>query len=209
MKKRFIIIYILIFLAGLYVNLHADIAVPTAKPLSQFPSSFGDWRMRSEFFMDERTLAVLKPSDYLSRTYVNGAGKEVTLYIGYHGGGKNTGELHSPKHCLPGSGWFEISSRTEKAVIGGKPLNLVRAVYRKGESKEVFLYWFQVADEALTSEYILKLSQIKNSLLHRRRDATFVRISVPCSVDDEANAAAEGMKFISATLPAVREFLPK
>lgn len=207
-KSHFIAVYVLLALTGLYVNLHADIAVPLNRPFAEFPREVGGWRAVSETEFSDRVLEVLKPTDYLSRTYTGSNGRTVQLYIGYHGGGKGAGEIHSPKHCLPGSGWYEVSNTKTRLDVGGKQMNLVHAVYQKGESTELFLYWFQVGDKTISDEYSLKISQIVNSMFHRRRDASFVRISVPVQ-GDQAQAAATGERFVRDFFPVIREVLPK
>jgi EpsI family protein len=84
----------------------------------------------------------------------------------------------------------------------------VRALYQKGESKELFLYWFQVRDRSISDEYSLKMAEILNSALYRRRDASFIRISV--AVDGDSNqATARGEQFIRDFAPLFREYLPR
>src|ERR1039457_5215782 len=97
---RFIIVYALFSAAALVITFHKDTMVPTNRPFSQFPEKVKSWQMskRSEF--SEDVIRVLKPTDYLSREYKDADGKTVSLYVGYHGGGKDGGEIHSPKHCL-------------------------------------------------------------------------------------------------------------
>lgn len=208
-KSRFIILYVFLAATGLYINLHADVTVPMNRPFAEFPTGVKEWRTVSREEFPESVLDVLKPTDYLSRVYAGSAGQPVQLYIGYHGGGKKGGEIHSPRHCLPGSGWYEASSkRTSLDIGGGRNVNLVEAVYQKGERKELFLYWFQVQDRTLTDEYALKRSQIVNSMLHRRRDASFVRISVPLEGRPEQCLAA-GERFVRDFYPVIAEHLPK
>jgi EpsI family protein len=109
---------------------------------------------------------------------------------------------------LPGSGWYEVSSRRGEVQVPGGTINLVRAVYQKGESKELFLYWFQVRDRSISEEYSLKMAEIVNSAFHRRRDASFIRVSVPVdSGIDQATARCE--RFIRDFEPVIREFLPR
>lgn len=206
-KGRFIMVYILLAIVGLYINLHADVMVPTNRPFSEFPVQTGPWRITGQSEFSESVLNVLKPTDYIARQYGNSEGLKVGLYIGYHGGGKESGGIHSPKHCLPGSGWYEVSTRQDSLDLGKERINLVRAVYQKGESKEMFLYWFQVRDHSLSDEYSLKAAEIANSFLYRRRDSTFVRISVPFETD-EAKARAIGEQFIRYFHPVIRAFLP-
>jgi EpsI family protein len=164
--------------------------------------------MTNQIEFDADILSKLKPTDYLYRQYIDSSGKAVDLYIGYHGGGKDVGEIHSPKNCLPGSGWYEVSSRRGEVQVPGGTINLVRAVYQKGESKELFLYWFQVRDRSISEEYSLKMAEIVNSAFHRRRDASFIRVSVPVdSGIDQATARCE--RFIRDFEPVIREFLPR
>ena len=206
-NSRFIIVCILLAVTALYINLHSDITVPTNKPLAEFPIVNRGWRMVSQSEFNENVLNVLKPTDYLYRQYAGPDGARVNLYIGYHGGGEESGEIHSPKHCLPGSGWYEVSAGKKELVIVGKEINLVEAIYQQGENRELFLYWFQVRGKTLADEYSLKLSEILNSLLYRRRDSAFIRISVPFETDENrANVAGE--RFIRDFDAEFQRFLP-
>jgi len=206
-KGRFLALYLLLGAAALYLSVHRDLGVPMKRPFEQFPATVNQWRLTSETSLSADVQAVLKATDVLLRQYVTPQGDRVLFYVGYHDGGKDTGEIHSPKHCLPGSGWFEVSSRRTQLAVPGGALNLVRAVYQKGESKELFLYWYQVRGKSISEEYSLKLAEIANSVLYRRRDAAFVRISVPFS-GDEQQALATGERFVNDFYPLIREFLP-
>lgn len=205
---RFVIVYVLLAIVALYLNTHADISVPPNKPFAEFPVRVGGWHMTRQDTFSDNVFNVLLPTDYLLRRYETEDGKRADLYIGYHGGGKGTGGIHSPKHCLPGSGWFQVSSDRMLLDIGNEKINLVRAVFQKGESKELFLYWFQVRDRSLSDEYSLKLAEITSSMFHRRRDASFIRITVPFETD-QARAMATGTEFIKAFYPDIRGFLPR
>ncbi|ACH38820.1 exopolysaccharide synthesis periplasmic protein I [Citrifermentans bemidjiense Bem] len=207
MKAHFLAIYLLLVAAGLYLHLHSDLSVPINRPLQQFPAAVNSWRMTDEGQLSGEVQNVLKASDVLIRQYQGPQGEKVQLYIGYHGGGKGGGEIHSPKHCLPGSGWLEHSSNRYTIKAGKDDLNLVQAVYQKGESSEFFLYWYQVRGKSLSEEFSLKGQQILNSVLHRRRDASFIRVSIPFQ-GDERQAKAVGERFVKEFLPAIRTFLP-
>lgn len=205
---RFAIVYLLCGLTALYLFLHADRVVPVNKPLAEFPRTVADWQMTGQFEFSAGVLDVLKAADYLSRQYTDAAGGRVSLYLGYHSGGKGTGGIHSPKHCLPGSGWFELSSDRGVLDLGSERLKVVRAVYQKGEQKELYLYWFQVKGTSLSDEYSLKLAEITNSFLYRRRDSAFIRIGVPFETD-QAKAVALGERFARDFHPVFQEFLPR
>lgn len=208
MPGKFVVVFVLLTVVALYINLHKDLEVPMNKTFDQFPKVVSGWRMTQEYVITEDIQKVLKATDTLTRRYESADGKTVDLYIGYHGGGKDSGEIHSPKHCLPGSGWFEVSARKRILDVSGTKVNLVQAVYKKGDSRQMFLYWFQVQDRTISNEYSLKIAEITNSILKRRRDASFIRVSLPFETDEQGTTAA-GERFISDFMPAMRQFLPK
>ena len=206
-KGPFLAVYALLIAVGLYLGLHRDFGVPMKKPFDQFPGSVSGWRMTDESSLSAEVQAVLKASDVLMRQYVSARGERVQLYIGYHDGGLGAGEIHSPKQCLPGSGWLELSSSRTRIPAAGGELNLVRAVYQKGDSKQLFLYWYQVRGGSISDEYSLKMAEIANSVLYRRRDAAFIRVSVPFG-ENEQQAVALGERFVGDFYPTIRSFLP-
>jgi len=207
-KFRFWIVYGLLIGATFFVHLHHDITVPVNRPLREIPAHLQGWRMVSQWHFDDSILQVLKPTDYVYRQYVGSEGSRVSFYLGYHGGGKNSGPVHSPKHCLPGAGWHRLSEQNVRIHVGGEGVSMVQAVYQNGESKELFLYWFQVMGKCLTNEYSLKLTDIFNSIVHGRRDAAFIRISIPFDGSDK-NALATGRRFVRDFYPVIESFLPR
>ena len=205
---RFMVVYTLFAAVALFMTLHRETTVPATHPLGGFPEHVHSWQMSKQNEFSDNVLGVLKATDYLFREYTNTGGKTVSLYIGYHGGGKEGGEIHSPKHCLPGGGWYEVSSRWGVLETPRGMINLVRSVYQKGEHRELFLYWFQVRDRSISNEYSLKIAEIVNSVLHGRRDAAFIRVSVPVETDID-QAGATGEQFIRDFEPLFREYLPQ
>lgn len=205
---RFLLIFVLLGLAALYVYNHPALAVPANKPLELLPQRLDGWGMTGQDRFDERVLEVLLPTDYVSRAYRNDQGQRLGLYIGYHGGGPDSGPIHSPKQCLPGSGWERLSSEAHELQVNGQPVSYVAAVYQKGAARQLFLYWFQVRDQSLTNEYALKLELLKNALLSNRRDSSFVRLAV--TIDESQEQARQiGEDFMLAFVPAIRAALPQ
>ncbi len=204
---RFIVLYIIIGVAALYVHTRSEASVPVNKPLDLFPRQSLGWSMVGEARFDERVLAVLLPTDYLSRSYRNENGDVVGLYVGYHDGGPDSGPIHSPRQCLPGSGWTPVHSSSHEMPVSGTTVSYVTSLYQKDSSKQLFLYWFQVGGEYLTNEYALKFSMAKNSFLKNQRESSFIRISVPVN-DSEDDARKIGESFIQAFAPAISDSLP-
>jgi EpsI family protein len=207
-RLRFCLVYLLLIVAALFVYRHEELSVPVNSPLSDIPTEQNGWVMSGQTRFDRSVLEVLKPTAYLSRAYVNEEGRQVQLYLGYHGGGPKSGPIHSPRHCLPGSGWLKLGGKKTSLTVGAQDISLVEAVYQKDELRELFLYWYQVRGTTLSDEYALKLTEIRNSLLHNRRDSAFVRVSVLFD-GDQAAAAALGEQFIRDFYPAIAGVLPQ
>lgn len=206
-RFRYLIVYVLIACAAGFIYQHQDIYVPVNKPLEQMPTRIGDWQMTGQARFDERVLEVLKPTDYLSRTYRDAKGRRLTLYLGYHGGGPDSGPIHSPKHCLPGSGWQEVSSKHSEVLIGDYSLPVNIGLYQNGLHQELFVYWYQVVGEPVGSIYALKFAEIWNSIAHNRKDSAFIRLSLPVEGDWEDDFLVT-VDFLRNFFPHLHDYLP-
>ena len=65
--------------------------------------------------LDAETLNVLKPKEYLLRRDQNASGQSIWLFIAYWDTLRKGATPHSPRNCLPGSGWepLEVSMVTD------------------------------------------------------------------------------------------------
>ncbi|MDY0212474.1 MAG: EpsI family protein [Desulfuromonadaceae bacterium] len=206
-KLRFYAVYLLLALTVVFLGFHRDVKIPAALPLEGIPYVLKDWVKIDEVYFSEAVLRQLRPTDYLYRVYKNEQNQQVAFYLGYHGGGPDSGPIHSPKHCLPGSGWRPLTQQIRKMRIGNEEIQCVEAVYQNGDSREMFLYWYQVKGETLTSEYMLKLSEIVNSILYRRRDSAFVRISTTYQ-SNQVMQLELVEQFVRDFYPAIQSVLP-
>jgi EpsI family protein len=208
MNKRLLAISALIFLFALYLNIFPlREAIPLKKAFSDFPLSWDGWSGKAYQF-DAVTLEQLRVNEYVLREYRRG-GHSVTLYVGYYGTQRAGAQIHSPKHCLPGSGWSRISERIRTLTVPdvGK-VSFVEAVYQKGDAKEVFIYWYQMKDTYITNDYALKMFMVVNSLRYRRNDAAFIRLSASVTGNrEETITILEG--FMKDFLPLLKDYLPE
>lgn len=206
MRVRFLVVFVLLVLAGTFIHTHTTASVPVHKPLSEVPVAINSWRLLGQSSFSKDVLDLLRPTDYLVRRYQEGNGGVVDLYVGYHGGGKNERGIHSPRNCLPGSGWYEVSSYPMQVETSVGVIDLVRAEYAYGEYTTSFYYWFDVRGESLSDEYALKWAELVGGLLYGRKDASFIRISVPSQVPDPDGVAS---RFIKDVYPVLNTFLPR
>jgi EpsI family protein len=149
-----------------------------------------------ELPLDIRTLERLKPTVYFSRRYAK-AGQFLDVFIAYYAEQWSGESMHSPKQCLPGSGW-EIDNRGTTALVvdGSSPEINLYSIRRARESLRV-LYWYQSRDRIIASEYIGKLLLMKDAICARGRDGALVRLTIGRS----DWALAEGRAVASALVP--------
>ncbi len=207
--KTFVVLCALILAATLYVNFGGSVEPhPLAQPLDAFPQVVGSFaRVDTQTFGDE----VVKSAgmdDYLMWQYRDAHGYTLGLYIGYYRDQVEGGIVHSPKHCMPGSGW-EPSQMKEISVpaADGKVYNIARMVMQKGGDKQIAHYWFQGRGRVVASEYLDRGLMIWDSILRRRSDGALVRITGPGN-NEELDSDYQ-MEFIGALLPVISKFLPQ
>src|SRR5262249_50910082 len=149
MKRDFSFIAMLAFLVlaamfTTYLTRASEIErVPPHESLASFPDQSGSWRRTETQALDPRALKLLKPDDYLSRTYVNEQGVPAFLFIAYYGSQRNGQTYHSPQNCLPGAGWAKL--RHERLHVGHGQAGQGEINYYligKGGEKMLTLYWY-------------------------------------------------------------------
>src|SRR5689334_391881 len=87
--------------------------------LETVASDIGGWRVAEQRTLDERVLRRLVPTSYLARTYRKDQ-TNLDLFIAYYAEQKAGESMHSPKHCLPGSGWEIWKHDSADVAVNGK-----------------------------------------------------------------------------------------
>jgi hypothetical protein len=105
--------------------------IPRSEHLISFPSQIGPWSAR-DMPLDADTLAVLGPGDFLNRVYYQAEQPPLGLFIAYFPSQKTGDMIHSPKNCLPGSGWVFLSSGATDVNAGNQCLHDRSLHHRQG-----------------------------------------------------------------------------
>jgi EpsI family protein len=153
--------------------------IPARPEFSEFPLTIGSWTGTTER-LDRVYVDALKFDDYYLADYRSGDGAVVNFYVAYYGSQRKGESAHSPRSCLPGGGW-EISSIDQKTldatISDGVPIEVNRAVIRKGESTQLVYYWFQGRGRVVTNEYLVKWYLFWDALTKHRTDGALVRLT--------------------------------
>ncbi len=183
-------------------------AIPPGRPLSMLPASLGSWKLLQEGVIDEDTRNVLKADDLLNRFY--GAGNQgANLFVAAFRSQRNGKAPHSPKNCLPGSGWTPLNSGQVAIDVGrAMPIVVNRYVVAHGDDRSLVLYWYQSRDRTIASEYTAKFWVVVDAMRLNRTDTALVRVVVPIVNRDEDAAAKSATGFVKAFYGTLREYLP-
>lgn len=182
-----------------------------SRPLSDFPRIVGPWQAGPDEILPENVVRVLNVDDYVSRSYV-GPGSTVHFYASYFSttwGGKT---YHSPRNCMPGSGW-DVADLQVVPVTFTNPhprtIKVSRMLMQKGAEHQIVLYWYQGRGRIMPTEYSERLYRVLDSLIHRRTDGAFVRIIVPVMNHQVDAAMSRATDFARVVVPILNTFLPE
>jgi EpsI family protein len=192
-----------------YTASHGEI-VPVEKPLNQFPTTLGSWRLAQTGVVDAESQAILRADDTMTRWYVNPANNGANLFVAYFKTQRTGQSPHSPKNCLPGAGWTPSATGFLNVTIPatGETIHINRYIVEKGDVKSVVLYWYQTQSRVIADEFAAKFYLVADSIKHHRSDTALVRIVVPVVPDHEQQAVDQGEAFVKAAYPALRAYLP-
>ncbi len=190
----------------------ANEAVPLSRPFQEFPVEIAGWRMVAEYPLEEEVEEFLKADDTLNRVYMSpAADATANLFLAFFRSQRAGVSPHSPRVCLPGSGWEARESQTISLTLPGRaePATVNRYIVARDMQRSLVLYWYQSRDRIVADEYAAKLYLMLDSVRYRRSDTALVRIVTP--VTDQGVTAAESVAVRMALdfYPRIREFLPQ
>lgn len=181
-----------------------DHVIPDRLDFSLFPSLPG-WTSAPEPISNE-ALRVLKPTDYLSRTFQRTSdGRRVNVYVGYHGKQLRGGAIHSPRLCLPANGWHVVSLERVPLPGGAPGVEINRMVVGHGRERQLVYYWYQGRGHITASEYTSFLARTLDVARRRRSDEALVRFG---TIGDDADADRALEDIVRQVAPLLEPFVP-
>ena len=210
---RFVLAAALIASAAIFLQARGRNEIfPPRLPLQSFPTQLSAWT-GTDVAIQKDVLEVLGPGDFLLRVYQNPAEKQpfVDLFIAYFPSQRTGDTIHSPKHCLPGSGWLPVeSSRVTLSLPGHSPFPANRYVIAKADSRQLVLYWYWAHDRGVASEYWAKFYLVADSMRMNRSDGALMRITTPMYSGETAEAAQQRLlPFASDVAPLLDNYIPR
>lgn len=206
---RLVTAFLLIQTAVLYSSIRKEY-IPPSRPLAEVPRELGSWKMVSEGYVDPETQEVLKADDLLSRVYANPlTNTQATLFVAAFHSQRNGKAPHSPKNCMPGAGWTQMSSEAFPIQLDPERSIVVnRYVIVHAEQKELVLYWYQSRDRVVADEFKAKFWVVADAMRLNRTDTALVRVIVDVNNNNVDAATVVAGDFVRSLFGPLRRYLP-
>lgn len=185
--------------------------IPPRTPLSSFPGHIDNW-VGVDVPINEDVLQALGPGEFLSRIYQQSPGGEyVSLFVAYFPSQRTGDTIHSPKNCLPGSGWTPVASgRISLKGGAGNNITANRYLIAKGLEHQLVLYWYQAHGRVTPSEYWAKIYLVTDAVRMNRTDGALVRIVTPIPPAERDDVAQQtAVSFAEKILPILSGYIPR
>ena len=191
--------------------------IPPSRPLSDMPTTLGSWRLAQTGVIEQETLDVLKADDILNGVYCKSESPECAqtgqgaagLFVAAFRTQRNGKAPHSPKNCLPGSGWVRVSSGELNIDVGRPaPIAVNRYVVSSGNERSLVLYWYQSRDRVVANEFKAKFWVMADAMRLNRTDTALVRVVIPVVNKDEGAAQATATDFVKSFYSTLLNYLP-
>jgi EpsI family protein len=169
-----------------------------SQPLTSIDRQIVRWKVLEIQTLSQSQMDVLRPSSYISRKYAR-QGRELQLFIAYYSRQRAGDSMHSPKVCLPGSGWGITQHGTMLLPVATHKVEINEYHIQKSNAHLLVLYWYQSRNRIIASEYLGKLLLFKDALMGDQTSGSIVRIILP----DDSLARSEGAEFARSLIPQV------
>ena len=210
-KYAWILTLVLVVQATLFYTASRGEKVPGGQPLDLFPAQLGIWREAQDYPVEQEIRDQLKADDLLNRLYSEpGSRATAGLFVAYFRTQRTGQSPHSPKNCLPGTGWEREASGLLEVPVQGQtePIRINLFVVSHADEKSVVLYWYQSPRRVIASEFSAKFWLVMDSIRFHRSDTALVRVTIPVVNNDQDAATKTGVSFVRLVFPALKGYLP-
>jgi EpsI family protein len=183
-------------------------AMPLVEPLDSIPNVVeGIVGQPQPVGEDEQRVAGM--NSFIMRRYADSSAP-FTVYVAYYEQQTQGRTIHSPKNCLPGSGWEALQQTTATVQTREGPRRVNRYLLQRGDERALVLYWYQGRGRVASSEYRVKWDLLRDAALRGRTEEALVRVLVWLNpVTDTEQAARRAQDVAAEIIPAVDRVLPR
>lgn len=180
-----------------------------------FPRQVADWRGAPQD-LEPGAADILRATDYYQGNFYRSPNTPpVSVFVAYYDSLAKGAAIHSPRVCLPGSGWEFVSfeERNFAELASGTQGTYNRVLIQNGTQKMLMYYWYQMEERRVANEFNMKYYLLMDSFSRGRKDGALVRFTTPitdnASRSGEREADSRLQAFAKASFPKLRAYLPE
>ncbi len=183
---------------------------PQRLPLAEFPRQLAGWDSK-EVPVSQEVRDILGPGDFLSRIYYRPGQPYIDFFVAYFPSQRTGNTIHSPKNCLPGSGWMPTeASYLQLRRPDGAMVTANRYIIANGLDRQLVIYWYQAHGHIVASEYWAKYFLVKDAIAMNRTDGSLVRVITPILSNEETAVAEQrAVRFAEIILGNLDPYIPR
>ncbi|MCP4745146.1 MAG: VPLPA-CTERM-specific exosortase XrtD [Desulfobacteraceae bacterium] len=179
------------------------------KPLKSFPLKI-QGRTGTVKIMDPLLWKRVGGQQYFMADYRTTGKPLISFYVAYYEYQRKGGDfIHSPKLCLPGSGWYIETS--DKRVISNEQagLEFKEMIAQRLGRKQLVYYWYQGRSRNFTNEFAAKFWMVWDGIWRRRTDGALVRVITSITDGQPLNQSRKVLdRFALDVSEQLNQFLP-
>ena len=200
-------------------GIREQLKMPPRAPMTQVQLSAPGYAS-TDIEVAEQEREVAGMSDYVMRSFQRDSlDPGFSVYVGYYDYQQQGKTIHSPKNCLPGAGWEQLSASVQSVKVGERAYPVNRYLLANKGAQALVYYWYQGRGRVEANEYRVKWNLLRDAALHGRTEEALVRIVVPLDLRgsrrtpaemDVLYARADSLAGVSASqlIPEVSRLLP-
>jgi EpsI family protein len=182
--------------------------LPLAAPLATLPTEVLGHR-GVDLTISEAEQQVAGMTAYSLRSFARDSTERFSIYVGYYDHQTQGKTIHSPKNCLPGSGWEALQQAEKKVQTAQGEETVNRYLLQNQQQRALVFYWYQGRGRVAANEYRVKWELLRDAAISGRSEEALVRIVVRLGPEmTEAQAEQLAASVASELIPAVFKVLP-
>jgi len=183
---------------------------PQPPDLAMLPPQIGEWTFAGENAIAADVAHELGADRTIDRNYARKSTASITeLFIAWFQSQRGgASQPHSPKVCLPGSGWTPDATDEITLTTSAGPIVVNRYIVSKGQQRAVVLYWYQTPRRVVAGEWAAKLWLVADALRDQRTDTSLVRVLTWVTDSSNDHAVTQATDFARELYPRLRSLLP-
>jgi len=126
----------------------------------------------------------LRAREVIYRRYAGETESPVWVFLAYFDQQREGSQVHSPRHCYPGSGWSIERELDVPAPWRDGPMRGL--VVSNGTVKRLICYWYQTPSAVIGDVFHLKLALTRRAVVRRSQDVVYGTVSTPVAADVDA-----------------------